>query len=980
MAEPLIFDHYEVLLREDGSLFELGRGAMGTTYKAFDTNLRIPVALKVINAAYLDSEVARQRFVREARSAAQLRHRNVASVFHLGIHGGTYFYAMEFIDGETVEACIRREGMLEPVLALGIAAQVARALGAAERLGLVHRDIKPANLMLVHEDDELLVKVIDFGLAKSIVAEEDAVTMTMGGFVGTPHFASPEQLEEREIDVRSDIYSLGATLWYMLAGRAPFAGSLAQVMSQHLHKPPPFEHYAQWPKAAVDVMSRMLEKDAANRFQTPTEAREALEAAAASLQGTQDYPTLAETIAGSMDAMRNELTVGHRVAGSYEIVEALGESALGPVFRAQSSNGEIVRLTALSPELGAAEIASLQEQVKQVNASSHANLLKPLAVLVDAGRGWLVEEWTTGFTFAELLRVRGELLPGEVLALFKPVSSAVDFAIRAQLSRLPLSLPETFIHFSSNAPTEHVPLASWPDFVVKLRAIRVERALTDSATWAGGQTLVDTGSAAQPGTEQSLSATYIQALSAMVYELLGGASLIERLIAQPGLPLRYVPLAGLSEQGNDMLKRGLDVARSYGTAGEWLHALEVAEVDRISGKPKGPVKISTQPGEMTQAALAPKKKSALPLVIGSAIGLAAAGAAAVLLLHRAPNSPAQLASIAEATPTATPTPEIVQATPTPVPTPSRDDLLKKALAEAQGYEAQEDWMRAMNAYLQMAKDFPESDAAKTHLQLLLMRIRKAPERMPDVQFTLFQPMLTDAAKLDVVSAMMLLGDGYLKSDPASAFAWYCAAAQRGENEAVTRVGLMYSNGAGVERDLTKAVAWFQRAAEAGDADGMTSLGECLLFGKGAPKDVVKANEWLQKAATAGSPRAMDRLATNYSHGTGVPLDYAKAFQLYTQAKDLGYLDSLGNLGALYAMGQGVPQPNPEKALQLFRQGAEKGNAKCMYFYAQSIESGLGGVEKNDAEALAWYQKAAQAGDPNALRWCREHQVELPGKL
>ena len=215
MPEAILFDHYEVLTRDDGSPYELGRGAMGITYKAFDTSLRITVALKVINAAYLDSEVARQRFVREARSAAKLRHRHVASVFHLGTEGDTWFYAMEFIDGETVEAVIKRQGPLAPAMALTITAQVARALNAATQHGLVHRDIKPANLMLVREDDELVAKVIDFGLAKTSVTgdPEDAATLSMGGFVGTPHFASPEQLEERDIDVRSDIYSLGVTLW-----------------------------------------------------------------------------------------------------------------------------------------------------------------------------------------------------------------------------------------------------------------------------------------------------------------------------------------------------------------------------------------------------------------------------------------------------------------------------------------------------------------------------------------------------------------------------------------------------------------------------------------------------------------------------------------------------------------------------------------------------------------------------------------------
>jgi serine/threonine protein kinase len=301
MPKTQSFDHYEVLTREDGSPFELGRGAMGITYKAFDTSLRINVALKVINAAYLQSEIARQRFVREARAAAQLRHPNVASVFHLGMSGDAYFYAMEFVDGETVESLIKRGGPVDPALALRITLQVTRALGAAAKHHLVQRDIKPANLMLVKEDDDYVVKVIDFGLAKSNKREagEDLATLSMGGFVGTAHFASPEQLEEKEIDVRSDIYSLGVTLWYMLAGRAPFGGSIAQVMSQHLHKPPPLDQLEKLPATLRTLVGHMIEKDPAKRPQTPAELRSELEKCLASLQlggnaTAQDFPTVTE--------------------------------------------------------------------------------------------------------------------------------------------------------------------------------------------------------------------------------------------------------------------------------------------------------------------------------------------------------------------------------------------------------------------------------------------------------------------------------------------------------------------------------------------------------------------------------------------------------------------------------------------------------------------------------------------------------------
>ena len=309
MSEAVRFQHYEVGCREDGSLQELGRGAMGVTYRAVDTNLHCVVALKVISAAYLESDVARQRFLREARAAAALRHPNVAEVFHFGEADGTCFYAMEFVAGETVESMLRREGTIPVTTALDITLQVARALGAAEKQGLVHRDLKPANLMVVAESDsESNVKVIDFGLAKNASGgggSEDGATLTMGGFLGTPHFASPEQLEEREIDIRSDIYSLGVTLFFMLAGRAPFTGSLAQVMSQHLHREPPWEILAAVPAPAVDLLRRMMAKDPAARPATAADLRREVETC---LSATQNLPH-AQTVVPMMDESDFETVV-----------------------------------------------------------------------------------------------------------------------------------------------------------------------------------------------------------------------------------------------------------------------------------------------------------------------------------------------------------------------------------------------------------------------------------------------------------------------------------------------------------------------------------------------------------------------------------------------------------------------------------------------------------------------------------------------
>jgi serine/threonine protein kinase len=177
-ATELRFEHYQILKDEDQSLMELGHGAMGITYKALDVQLQRLVALKIINSKFIGDSSARQRFVREARAAASVRHPNVAAVHHLGEIGGDYFYAMEFVDSETLEKIIQHAGRLSAGLALEITAQVAAGLDAIHKQHLVHRDIKPSNIMVSVKDGQIeSVKIIDLGLAKGI-AEEGSISAT----------------------------------------------------------------------------------------------------------------------------------------------------------------------------------------------------------------------------------------------------------------------------------------------------------------------------------------------------------------------------------------------------------------------------------------------------------------------------------------------------------------------------------------------------------------------------------------------------------------------------------------------------------------------------------------------------------------------------------------------------------------------------------------------------------------------------------
>ena len=274
-SSELRFEHYTVLQNAEGKPLELGRGAMGVTYKAFDVHLQRPAALKIINAQLVGDQSARARFVREARAAASVRHQNVASVFHIGESGGNYYYAMELVEGESLAALIRRSGCLGTDRALDIVEQAAAGLAAIEKQHLVHRDIKPSNIMVSLQNGRLEnVKIIDLGLAKG-VAEENTLS-NVGAFIGTPAYASPEQFAGIATDIRSDLYSLGITLWEMLSGNLPFGGSAAELMYQHQHADPPTEKLKSLPAPVIALLQVLLAKDPNQRFQSPAQLQQAL--------------------------------------------------------------------------------------------------------------------------------------------------------------------------------------------------------------------------------------------------------------------------------------------------------------------------------------------------------------------------------------------------------------------------------------------------------------------------------------------------------------------------------------------------------------------------------------------------------------------------------------------------------------------------------------------------------------------------------
>jgi serine/threonine-protein kinase len=260
-AEDLVLG-YRLLRR-------LGRGAMAEVYLAEQCSLRRHVALKILHANLAVEESYVTRFRLEAQAAASLVHPNIVQIYEVGCEGGAHFIAQEYVPGLNLREWLARHGTPQLPLALGIMRQVAAALAKASEFNIVHRDIKPDNIMVSSSGE---VKVADFGLARLSTSD---VRLTQEGFtLGTPLYMSPEQVEGRPLDTRSDIYSLGVTCYHMFAGQTPFAGDTAlQVAVQHLRaEPPPLAKLrSDLPPPLCAMVHKMLAKQPEQRFGTAHE-------------------------------------------------------------------------------------------------------------------------------------------------------------------------------------------------------------------------------------------------------------------------------------------------------------------------------------------------------------------------------------------------------------------------------------------------------------------------------------------------------------------------------------------------------------------------------------------------------------------------------------------------------------------------------------------------------------------------------------
>jgi serine/threonine-protein kinase len=251
----------------------LGQGGMGTVYLAEQIALKRKVAIKVLRDDIAANPTSLVRFQKESKNVAQLSHANIVQVHTVGEHEGRHYMVLEYVEGKSLSEYLLRKGPLEVPLVLSIMRQVASALQRASEMGIVHRDIKPENILLNRKGE---TKVADFGLSRCL-DDEPANLTRAGSAVGTPVYMSPEQVEGKPVDHRSDIYSFGVTCYHMLAGKVPFAGSNAyQIAIKHVREEPrPLEKKrSDLPPGLVAIVNKMLAKKPRDRYQS---ARELLE-------------------------------------------------------------------------------------------------------------------------------------------------------------------------------------------------------------------------------------------------------------------------------------------------------------------------------------------------------------------------------------------------------------------------------------------------------------------------------------------------------------------------------------------------------------------------------------------------------------------------------------------------------------------------------------------------------------------------------
>lgn len=545
------FGNYVIMQDEKGAPRLLGSGTFGRTYLAQHQLLETQAALKVIQDRSAAEPAARERFLREGRALVKLNHRHIARLLDFGEVDEQLYYAMEYCPGGDFAQRIKAKGPLSTEAWVRVARQLASALECCHRAGFFHRDLKPSNVMLTELDGPITAKLIDFGLVHTAQQAEPGEQT----IVGTPLYASPEQLREEEPDARSDLFSLGMTLWHLAIGAPPETGSSARIIESRLSP----ESYAaripaQLPPLLREVITRLVEKEKAARPASASEVLSMLRGAGPSSGddlAREEELDAAETMAippEVVEPMPVE-TVGHTLESAYVPEGLLMEQHTGAnrIGHAKAPPGGRWWLHVIHPPLVADRLLFDKLRVGATRLQRHPgnDCLRPVALRAFEDATVLIMPAPGGMVLAELLKLTGKCSFAAALPLLRRIAETSDRLVLDGLPGVELRANRIFVSPEAVSGGESFQLALVPQLLPQeeTRDLASMLALGDGMSNTITLELLEE----EGGTDAP-----VPLFARLVYRLVAGRDCVAAASASDRA---YVRVAELSEKNNTLLRQ-----------------------------------------------------------------------------------------------------------------------------------------------------------------------------------------------------------------------------------------------------------------------------------------------------------------------------------------------------------------------------------------------------------------------------------------
>jgi TPR repeat protein/serine/threonine protein kinase len=954
-------------------LGKLGQGGMGAVYKARHTFLNELVAIKVLHAGKVGSPDARARFLREMRAVGQLSHPNIVRALDAAQMGDVLVLVMEFVAGISLDKLVAQRGQLPVDFACRCIVQAASGLQHAHEKGLVHRDVKPANLIVTPREKE--VKLLDFGLARVPQGQGKGNQTRFQAFLGTPAFVAPEQAgDARGADIRADVYSLGCTLYYLLAGRPPFQkGSLMDTLIAHAQEEaqPLTELRGDVPAGLCTVVARMLAKKPADRYQTPAEVAEALQPFTVELAKPEPPPPPPPR---APDAVTRTPPPVRAARPPQEMLPPLPAPRRRAAVRVQKRRPVLLWAVAgiataalLAAGLGAWSALSPREPEPRAEAREEKPVRKappeqskkppvpPAPVPVEVKKppsppapvpadgfvvlfngkdlsGWKTHpqqpgQWRvvdgaitcTGTHKAHLFSERGD---------YKDFHLRVEARVNAEgnsgvFIRAPfgLSLPGPFLHLPHLSGYEAEIMGKQTGSLVVWPSGGGPRVPNSAVRTEGGFLLevIARGSRVVVQIDGKTTADWTD--PARQYR--SGHIALQQINPGTVVAFRRVEIKDLSAETASEAEKLFRLAyeHQYGKG----RKIDLAAAARLYRQ-------ALDSGHPLAAA-------ALGISTFEGAGVARDQAQGRKLCEEGAVTVGRAAASGD-----------------PVAQDLFGDMHVYGLGVAKDERAATVWYRraAEQGNAAAQKDLGNSYASGRG------EVRNDEEAVKWYRLAADQG---DAWGQNSLAAMLAAGRGVKRNDE-EAFQRYRQAAEQGLPAAQTNLAAAYQNGRGVEKNVKDAFHWYELAAQGGHSCAKGQLGWMYAKGLGVARDDQKALRWAREAAN-GCACGQNMLGVFWSEGIAVKQDPQQAATWFRRAADQGYPTAQDNLGWLYLNGRGVKQDLAE-AQRLFRLAAAKNLASGQFHLGWMYDKELG-VPRNVAEARKWYQLAANQGHAEARK-------------